>query len=219
MALSKSGVWVESCTFLSACITSSPAIYIIICIIIRPSAKNKCCASAFCTNAQRHPHFSLSKKSGISPFFGAYCLFIAVSSGSSIQLASICRDGYHLPRNKLSAGSKSIFDGGFNPSAAGNLHPYHRHALNVVPGNDRRQLFRIIHLVQLGAANQRDMPADKLVVEISIGIGSAVCGNEEIRTVKLRCVCRDQFDLHGPLEQLGRRISAARNGAFPFDFP
>ena len=43
------------------------------------------------------------------------------------------------------------------------------------------------------------MTVDEIVVEISVCVGSAVCGNEELRTVKIRGADRGKLNLDRPL--------------------
>ena len=54
------------------------------------------------------------------------------------------------------------------------------------------------------------MTVDEIVVEISVCVGSAVCGNEELRTVKIRGVYRHQLDLHRPLGKAARLLGLRR---------
>src|SRR5699024_8546480 len=59
----------------------------------------------------------------------------------------------------------------------------------------------IIHVIQLRASDQRDMFSDKIIMEISVGVGSTVCRNQKIRIFIIRSSYRYQLDLYRPLGQ------------------
>ena len=65
---------------------------------------------------------------------------------------AVHRDRDHLPRNELFALLKRLFRRHLQPAAAGNLHAHNGHASDVVVSDDLRQLFGIIHAVQLGTS-------------------------------------------------------------------
>ena len=112
---------------------------------------------------------------------------------SSVQDSSVGGDGHHLPRNKFSALLQCCLCGVFQPAAAGDLHPHDGHALDVVAADDLRQLFGIVHAVQLGTAHQGDVSLDEPLVEGGVGVGGAVGGNQEPCAVKIRGVYPDRF--------------------------
>ena len=98
-----------------------------------------------------------------------------------------------MPRYKFSASLYSLFCGVFNTSAAGNLHSHNGNAFDVVERYDFRQLFRIVHAVQLGAAHEGDVSLDEPLMEGGVGVGGAVGGNQEPCAVKIRSVYPDRF--------------------------
>ena len=109
--------------------------------------------------------------------------------------------GDHLPRNELSTLPECLFRRHLQPAAAGYLHPHDGDALNVVFPDDLRQLFGIVHAIQLGAAHEGDVPLDKPLMEGGIGVSGAVGGNEQsalmmglnVRRVKLKAYVLDGF--------------------------
>ena len=78
---------------------------------------------------------------------------------------AVHRHGDDLPRDKFPALLERLFRRQFQPAAAGHLHPHDGDALDVVLPDDLRQLFRIVHAVQLGAAHQRDVSLNEPLVE------------------------------------------------------
>ena len=51
----------------------------------------------------------------------------------------------------------------------------------------------------------------KILMEISVGKGRTVGGNEEVGTVKIRCVDRHQLYLAGPLGKLAGSADIPRS--------
>ena len=94
------------------------------------------------------------------------------------------------------------------PAAAGHFHPHDSNALDIVVPDDRGQFIRIVHIIQLGAANDCDLAFHELLVHIGIGVRRAVCRDQQLRTVKERSLCRYQLDLAGPLVQAGDRAES-----------
>ena len=84
-------------------------------------------------------------------------------------------------------------------TAARNFHPHDGYTLNLVLPDNLGQFFTVIDGVQLGTANQRYFPADKIVMEIAVGVGGAVCRNQQGRMIKIRRIDWRQFNLNGPL--------------------
>ena len=81
-------------------------------------------------------------------------------------------------------------------------------APDVVAADDLRQLFGIVHAVQLGTAHQRDVSLDEPLVEGGVSVGGAVGGDEQPRPVEIGRIHRHQLDLHRPLGQAARLLSA-----------
>ena len=82
---------------------------------------------------------------------------------------AVHRDGDHLPRDELPALLERLFRRQLQPAAAGYLHADDGDALDVVLPDDLRQLFGIVHAVQLGAAHEGDVPLDEPLVEGGVG--------------------------------------------------
>ena len=66
---------------------------------------------------------------------------------------AVHRHGDHLPRDELPALLECLFRRQLQPAAAGHLHADDGDALDVVAADDLRQLFGIVHAVQLGTAH------------------------------------------------------------------
>jgi len=62
-------------------------------------------------------------------------------------------------------------------------NPHDRYALDVVVPDTRDQLFAVVGRVQLGTAEDRVFAAHELLMQIGIGIGGTVGGNQEFRAV------------------------------------
>ena len=73
---------------------------------------------------------------------------------------------------------------------------------NIVVRKNRRELVGVIHAVELGATDERDSVTNKLVMEVAVGIGGAICSNEQVRSVKIGSVHGYELDLNWPLRKL-----------------
>ena len=91
----------------------------------------------------------------------------------------------------------------FQPAATGNFHPDKCYALNVIGLNDLSELLTTIYTVQFRAADQSDLPFHKFLMQVCICKGCAVGSDQQLFPVKIRRIDRYQFDLAGPLSQLG----------------
>lgn len=100
---------------------------------------------------------------------------------------------------ELSALLKRLFRCHFQSAAARHFHTHNGHASDVVVSDDLRQLFGIIHAVQLGTSYEGDMPSDEPLVKCGVGVSRAVGGNQQFCTVKIGCVNRNELDLDRPL--------------------
>ena len=76
---------------------------------------------------------------------------------STVQNTPICRKGHHVPGDTFSAGQKSTLSGAFQPAAAGHLHAGNGQTLNIVGHEDLRELVPVIHIIQLGTSDDRDV--------------------------------------------------------------
>ena len=88
--------------------------------------------------------------------------------------ASIRPHGHNLPRNEFPAGLEGAFRGIFNTTAAWNFHADNGDIPDIIETDDFRQLFRVIHHIQLRASYQGDASGYKIIVEIAIGKGGTV---------------------------------------------
>ena len=127
---------------------------------------------------------------------------------------SVCGNGGHLTGELLAGGRNGGFHRPLQTAAAGNLHPGQGDAFDVIGGKDLRQLFRVVRLVQLRAADQADAAADEILVETAVGIGRAVRRDQQIRPVKEGGVDRDKLDLYRPLTKPAYR---GNRGGLPFN--
>ena len=84
-------------------------------------------------------------------------------------------------------------------AAAGHLHTRQGDGLNVVCRKDLAELFGVIDGVELRAADERHAALDEVVVEIAVGIGAAISGDEQVRAVKIRGLYRRKAYLHRPV--------------------
>lgn len=121
----------------------------------------------------------------------------------------------------------------FNAAAARNLHAYHSHALNVIFRDDLCQLFGIIHLVQLGASDDRDFVFDEVIMKAAVGISCTVGCYEQIGAVKVWGMLLAEGRLHiqkedywgnlsilneiRPGEMFGESYAALDSGALMYD--
>ncbi|CAN3974440.1 PH domain-containing protein, partial [Dysosmobacter welbionis] len=81
---------------------------------------------------------------------------------------------------------------------------------DIVAAKDLRQLFGIVSLIQLGAADQRDAAPHEPLVEVRPGISRAVRRDQQPGTVEPGGLHRHQLDLHRPLGQVGHRAVLRR---------
>ena len=117
----------------------------------------------------------------------------------SVYHPSVCRNRNHSPRDKLSACHKRTFYCIFNAAATGNLHSHNGHALDIIVRDNCGQLVGVIDIVKLGTSDKRYAVADKFIVEIAVGIGGAVGGDEQICAVKTGGIDGHELDLDRPL--------------------
>ena len=130
--------------------------------------------------------------------------FQVVPRISAIQPFSVGRYGDHLPRDEFAAVFEGCDSGMLNAAAARNLHPYNRDALYIIIPYYFGQLFAVITSVELWASNKCYAVFYKLAVKIAVCISGAVSLNKQMRSVKIRCSCRDKLYLNRPLIKLRR---------------
>lgn len=97
--------------------------------------------------------------------------------------ASIRPHGHNLPRNEFPAGLEGAFRGIFNTAAAWNFHADNGDIPDIIETDDFRQLFRVIHHIQLWTADECDAAGYKVIVEITIGKGGTVSCYREVKTM------------------------------------
>lgn len=111
------------------------------------------------------------------------------------------RDGDHLPGKELAAGLEGVLDRLFQTAAAGDFHAHDAHALDVVVPDDGGELFRVVHVVQLGAADEGHVAAHELGMEVGIGVGGAVRCHQQVGAVVVGGLQGHELDLDRPLSQ------------------
>ena len=141
-------------------------------------------------HSQRHPINTHAKTAG-SPLNGGTCRFSSFLSFdqatrfSAVQNFAVHRECDHLPGDHFAAVLKGRDHSPLQPAAAGHFHPQNGHALDVVLAQDLGQLFAVIHIVQLGAADQRHFAPHELLMDIGIGIRRAVCRHQKLGPCKV----------------------------------
>ena len=90
----------------------------------------------------------------------------------------------------------------FHTAAAGYFHADDGNAFDIVCKQDLSQLAAVIFVVQLGTADKRDMVFYEFTVEIAVGEGGTVGGNQQPAVLQVGCVRVDQLDLDRSLLQL-----------------
>lgn len=91
----------------------------------------------------------------------------------------------------------------FQFSAAGNLHAYNGNCLNLIQVENLLKFFTVINPIEFGTADQRNVPLDKVMMKVRIGIGTAVCRNQQTAVLVIWCLKRCELDLYRPLAQDG----------------
>ena len=119
-----------------------------------------------------------------------------------VEDTAIHREGDDIPGDELTAVLEGSDGGVFETSAARHLHPQDGNALDVVIADDLGQLLAVVHGIQLGAADEGNMAAHELLMDVRVGVGGAVGGDKQLGTVKIGCIHRHELDLAGPLGQL-----------------
>ena len=129
-----------------------------------------------------------------------------------LQQGAIGADGDDPQGDRLAASSQSSVGGVLQPAAAGDLHAQQGDALDGIGRENGGELFGVVVGIQLGTADEGDMSLHEVPVEISIGVGGAIGGDEQMRAGKAGRPGGDQADLAGPLGQL-RGDSAIPSGS------
>ena len=122
--------------------------------------------------------------------------------------ASIRPHGHNLPRNEFPAGLEGAFRGIFNTAAAWNLHADNGDIPDIIEADDFRQLFRVIHHIQLWASYEGDAAGYEVIVKIAVGKGSTVGSYQKAGILKVGSLDRSQLNLHRPLGEPAFRTSA-----------
>lgn len=126
--------------------------------------------------------------------------------------ASIRPHGHNLPRNEFPAGLEGAFRGIFNTAAAWNFHADNGDIPDIIETDDFRQLFRVIHHIQLWTADECDAAGYKVIVEIAIGKGGTVSCYQKAGILKIGSLDRSQLNLHRPLGQPAFRTFPVKGG-------
>ena len=114
--------------------------------------------------------------------------------------ASIRPHGHNLPRNEFPAGLEGAFRGIFNTAAAWNFHADNGDIPDIIETDDFRQLFRVIHHIQLWTADECDAAGYKVIVEITIGKGGTVSCYQKAGILKIGSLDRSQLNLYRSYE-------------------
>ena len=114
--------------------------------------------------------------------------FCGAKSGKN---PSICGDGVHLPWKKFSAGFHGIYGCILDSAAAWNFHTHDGNTLDIVPTDDFGELFAVIYRVQFRTADKSNLTFDKILMEVSVSIGCAVCSNKKVSIVKIWSIDRN----------------------------
>ena len=125
-----------------------------------------------------------------------------VTSGTDESVAASIRHHKNVEGDLFAGGCDGALKGVLKSAAAGHLHAREGDGLDIVCGKDLAELFGIIDGVELRAADERHAAFHEIGVEAAAGIGAAIGGDEQIRTVKIRGLDRRETDLHGPVAKL-----------------
>ena len=98
---------------------------------------------------------------------------------SIVQQVALDGNGLHLPRQQLAAVLQRGANGVFQSAAARHLHADNGYAFDVVLTEDFGQLLAVIHIIQLGTADERYLPPDKILMEVCVRVSGAVCRDEQ----------------------------------------
>ena len=83
-------------------------------------------------------------------------------------------NNHYIPGDHFAAVLEGLLHRVTNPAATGNLHPEYGYTFDLMALQYLGQLFTVIDRVQLGAADQGDFVAHEFLVNIGVGVGSAV---------------------------------------------
>ena len=118
-----------------------------------------------------------------------------------LQHPPVTGDSHYLPRDKLAAVFECVFGSPLQTSAAGHLHANYGHALDVVACDYLGELFGVVYIVKLGAADKGYPAFHEILVHIGVCVGGAVGSDKQLCAVIKRCVCGQQLYLTRPLVQ------------------
>lgn len=131
---------------------------------------------------------------------------------SDFQNASVPSQSDHLKGQFLAALGHGGLYSPLNAAAAGDLHTDHQHIPDRIAPQNFRELFRIVALVQLGAADGGNPARHETGVEVRAGEGGAVCCHQQRGAVIKRSFHRQEFELYRPLGQGGQRCGGILTG-------
>lgn len=95
-------------------------------------------------------------------------LLFLVCVSLPVEDAAIHREGDDIPGDELAAVLEGSDGGVFKTSAARHLHPQDSNAPDVVIADDLRQLLAVVHSIQLGAADEGNMAAHELLMDVRV---------------------------------------------------
>ena len=112
--------------------------------------------------------------------------FLSIFASSLVNDTSVRGDCNDLPGNEFAAYLKRVFGRSLESPAAGHLHSHDGNALDIVVADNCRQLLGVVHSVQLWASDQGDLTPHKVLMHIGVGIGRAVCSDQQLCAFKER---------------------------------
>ena len=139
----------------------------------------------------------MKSKKGPMALFVKY--FPLHDESSLVQNPAVPGDRYDLPRDEFAAASERVLCRSLESAAAGNFHADDGHALDVIIPDDLCQFVRIVHCIQLRAADDRDFAAHKFLMHVGVSVSRTVGSDQQLCSVKEGSLRRNQLDLAGPL--------------------
>ena len=122
---------------------------------------------------------------------------------------AVRRNNSHFKRNILTACFYRTFYRILHTAAARHCHSCEGNTLYIVITEYLCQLFGVINSIELRTADERDLPTDKIMVEVSVGVSCAIGSDKQISTVEVGGISRQEIYLYGELSQKLSRMSFA----------
>ena len=100
----------------------------------------------------------------------------------------------------------------FQTAAAGDFHAGDSDASDLIFPKDCSELFCVINRIQLWTTYEGDVSLNKILMEIRIGVGGTVGGDQEVGLFIVRSLDRQKLDLYRPLAKLTGISDGRRTG-------